>query len=161
MSFRQPWLAGLMKERRLCGWIVLATIMLLTANRFGISLWFCPFRVVTGVPCPGCGLTRAVSSLAAGRWAEALQFHPFVPFFGLAWILLFLAVVLSVSARERLIGSVRSFECKTGLTAILLIAFAAYGLTRMVKTCFSEPRAEIPKVFQRASESKPQNKQTL
>jgi hypothetical protein len=93
-----------------------------------------------------------------GQWVEALQFHPFVPFFGLAWILLFLAVVLPVSAREKLIGGVRWFECKTGLTALLLIAFAAYGLTRMVKTCFSDSRAEIPKIFQRASEPKPQNK---
>ncbi len=161
MSLRQPWMAGLMRERRLCGWIVLASIILLTGSRLGISLWFCPFRAIAGLPCPGCGLTRAVSSLVAGRWEDALQFHPFVPFFGLAWILLFLSVVLPDSAREKLIGWVQGFERKTGLTALLLIAFTAYGLTRMVKVCFSEAGAEIPKVFQRASEPKTQNKTTL
>jgi hypothetical protein len=161
MSLRQPWLAGLMRERSLCGWILLASFVLLTGSLLGISLWFCPFRAITGLPCPGCGLTRAVSSMVAGRWEDALQFHPFVPFFGLAWILLFLSVVLPVFAREKLIGWVQRFECKTGLTALLLIAFTAYGLTRMVKVCFSEAGAEIPKVFQRASEPKPQNKTTL
>ncbi len=35
----------------------------------------CPFRLVTGLPCPTCGLTRAFCFLAHGRIAESLQFH--------------------------------------------------------------------------------------
>ncbi len=150
-----------MGERRLCSVLIIASAVLGLATQFGIPLWICPFRAVTSLPCPGCGLTRAASALATGRWAQALQFHPFVPFFGLAWILLFLTVVLPVFAREKVIGWVREFERKTGLTVLLVIAFTAYGLTRMVKVCFSEAGAEIPKVFQRASEPKTQNKTTL
>ena len=106
------------------------------------------FTLVLSVP-------RHRGSALSGVWADACGF------FGLAWILLFLSVVLPDSAREKLIGWVQGFERKTGLTALLLIAFTAYGLTRMVKVCFSEAGVEIPKVFQRASEPKTQNKTTL
>ncbi|MCU0961961.1 MAG: DUF2752 domain-containing protein [Pirellulaceae bacterium] len=36
----------------------------------------CRFRQFTGVPCPGCGLTRAFISLAHGRLSAAWSYHP-------------------------------------------------------------------------------------
>jgi hypothetical protein len=47
----------------------------------------CPIRATTGVPCPGCGLTRATMALLSGDLAEALHWHPLV--FVLAPILVF------------------------------------------------------------------------
>lgn len=37
----------------------------------------CLFRRSTGIPCPGCGLTRAFAALAKGEWAAALDLHAF------------------------------------------------------------------------------------
>lgn len=37
---------------------------------------FCPFKVVTGLPCPGCGLTRATVALLHGDLATSFHFHP-------------------------------------------------------------------------------------
>ena len=36
----------------------------------------CPFRAVTGVPCPLCGMTRAVVSAMHGHLLESLRFNP-------------------------------------------------------------------------------------
>jgi hypothetical protein len=36
----------------------------------------CLFRGLTGIPCPGCGLTRAAIALLRGDWAAALLLHP-------------------------------------------------------------------------------------
>lgn len=36
----------------------------------------CGFRTVTGLPCVGCGGTRAMRSLAAGHLVEALRYNP-------------------------------------------------------------------------------------
>ena len=32
-----------------------------------------------GLPCPGCGMTRALAHLAKGEWQGALAAHPFSP----------------------------------------------------------------------------------
>jgi hypothetical protein len=33
---------------------------------------FCPFELLTGIPCPGCGMTRAVLCLVSGNPSDAL-----------------------------------------------------------------------------------------
>ena len=38
---------------------------------------FCPFKVVTGIECPGCGMTRALTSLIAGDPGNAVLYNPF------------------------------------------------------------------------------------
>src|SRR5262245_27646137 len=40
----------------------------------------CPMALTLGMPCPGCGITRATCLLTHGRVAEALAFHPLAPF---------------------------------------------------------------------------------
>jgi len=42
------------------------------------QLPFCPLASVLGVPCPGCGLTRATLALAHGDLKHALELHPLV-----------------------------------------------------------------------------------
>lgn len=52
----------------------------------------CAFRLVTGIPCPGCGMTRAWASLALGDWASAWTYHPLaLPFVGLVVVYALLA----------------------------------------------------------------------
>ena len=37
----------------------------------------CPMRLVTGFPCPGCGLTRAGMLFLQGRFVESFQMNAF------------------------------------------------------------------------------------
>lgn len=53
----------------------------------------CVFRAVTGVPCPGCGMTRAWLALLRGDVASAIAYHPLFWAFPLA-----LGVVAAMSA---------------------------------------------------------------
>lgn len=42
--------------------------------------WFyssCPMVVLTGFPCPGCGMTRAMILILKGSFAGAWRLHPF------------------------------------------------------------------------------------
>ena len=43
----------------------------------------CPFALITGMACPGCGMTRAASSLIRGDLTNALGYHPLVPLIAL------------------------------------------------------------------------------
>jgi len=38
----------------------------------------CPFHALTGLPCPGCGATRAALALARGDVAQAFGWNPLV-----------------------------------------------------------------------------------
>jgi hypothetical protein len=38
----------------------------------------CPTALLFGLPCPGCGLTRATVALLHGDFAAAFRFHPLV-----------------------------------------------------------------------------------
>lgn len=39
---------------------------------------FCPLIILCGLPCPGCGVTRAAACLLTGRWQQAWQFNPMI-----------------------------------------------------------------------------------
>ncbi|MCE9589196.1 MAG: DUF2752 domain-containing protein [Planctomycetes bacterium] len=41
----------------------------------------CPLRALTGVDCPGCGLTRSFCAMAHGHLAQAASFHWLGPLF--------------------------------------------------------------------------------
>lgn len=46
----------------------------------------CPFAILTGFSCPGCGLTRAGIHLLKGEFSAALELHPMI----FLWVLLLL-----------------------------------------------------------------------
>ena len=35
----------------------------------------CPFVIVTGLPCPACGMTRATLCFLTGQWAAGIQYN--------------------------------------------------------------------------------------
>lgn len=38
--------------------------------------WQCPFKAIFGVPCPGCGTTRALVALLKGNFGDAFHINP-------------------------------------------------------------------------------------
>ena len=47
----------------------------------------CPFRALTGYPCPGCGMTRAFSAIAHGEPLTAVLYNPLSPLLFVAGLL--------------------------------------------------------------------------
>ena len=55
----------------------------------------CIFKFATGLPCPGCGFTRAIVSIVRGDLAASLRWHPLaIPGCVLAIATLVLALAL-------------------------------------------------------------------
>ena len=95
----------------------------------------CTFLRVTGMPCPGCGLTRSFISIAHGRPRDAWHFNP-------AGILFFAVVAFQIPYRAWQIVRIRqgrdefrftSFDQWTlvGLIALLLVQWLVTVLTQL------------------------------
>lgn len=64
-------------------WIVAAPVALLAL----LAMWtpsddgptLCPFALVTGIACPGCGMTRALAWLVRGDLITSVRYHPMAP----------------------------------------------------------------------------------
>jgi hypothetical protein len=58
---------------------------------------FCPMRVVLGIPCPSCGLTRATRLVLGGHFSAATAMHPL-------WLIVlpYLAIVGALQLRHQL-----------------------------------------------------------
>lgn len=82
----------------------------------------CPIKYFTGVSCPGCGMTRAWWSVAAGNLAGAFYWHP------LFWAVP-LAGVLFIVARRRPMGGAKLCN---GLFAALALLFVGVWVARFV-----------------------------
>jgi hypothetical protein len=63
-----------------CASILVAALILvpsgdaITIGRFTVPT-LCTFRQATGVPCPGCGLTRSVVAAVHGDWGSSYTYH--------------------------------------------------------------------------------------
>jgi hypothetical protein len=78
----------------------------------------CLFHRLTGLDCPGCGLTRAFLSAGRGHWSEAFALNPLGPLAWLwtVWLFLMNGVRLATGRPAPRIG-IRPF----GAGAVLLL----------------------------------------
>jgi Protein of unknown function (DUF2752) len=52
---------------------------LVGADDLSSGTTLCPFRLVTGLPCPFCGMTRSLLALGRGDLSASVGFHPLGP----------------------------------------------------------------------------------
>lgn len=127
-----PILAALLGERKVSAAIILGLGTHGAALALGLPGFDCPLRAAIGVPCPGCGLSRAGQALLQGQWVTMAQYHLFAPFFAIAFMLIGVSLVLPVRLHGQLVGAVARFERQTRLVAITLILLVMYWLVRLL-----------------------------
>ncbi|GAA4688149.1 DUF2752 domain-containing protein [Nocardioides nanhaiensis] len=90
----------------------------------------CPFRAVTGLPCPGCGLTRSWVQLVHGDPAASFAAHPFGAVL-MALVLALAAVVLLAAMRRRPLPDFEGLVRRPWLV-VLLGGWLVFGVLRLV-----------------------------
>ena len=60
----------------------------------------CPFRLLTGHPCPLCGMTHAFGALMAGDVSAAVHFNAFVVPVFVGWLAMTLAYTAQLTGRR-------------------------------------------------------------
>ena len=84
---------------------------------------FCPSVIVTGFPCPGCGMTRAALLFFKGKWNTAWQMHPFF----------FVLLVLAAVAAAFRYGAGRSMPGFKRIVPAVLILSILFYVYRMIR----------------------------
>lgn len=98
---------------------------------FGLPLpTICWFRMTTGLPCPGCGLTRSVALLMHGHVGASLAMHPFgIAAVGLALLQIPPRAVRAAGSIPRwTFGWDRLWACALVITAILTVSWWAFRI---------------------------------
>ena len=125
-------LASLLRDRRVS--LVLAGVATaqVAAVATGVGGWPCPVKSALGIPCPGCGLTRATLSLLGGEFAAAFRLHAFAPLLLLGLAAVAVAAALPAARREAFAAAVARFERRTKAAYVVLGAMLLYWSVRLL-----------------------------
>ncbi len=127
-----PVLTPLLSNRTLCRAITGFSVVHLAIVSLGLPSWPCPIRHGLGLPCPGCGLTRAIKALGAGDWQQAMVIHAFAPLAAVVLILIGYISIAPVSHWRWILQRCKLAEQKTGLSALVVVLFIVYWLIRLL-----------------------------
>ncbi|MGC6482808.1 MAG: DUF2752 domain-containing protein [Synechococcus sp.] len=78
--------------------------------------WECPFLAITGIPCPGCYLTRATSAALNLQWQQSVDLHAFGP----------------IVAAGFLVWSIRALRTKKFMPPAVPLSTIAWGLLALL-----------------------------
>lgn len=97
----------------------------------GLGIEVCSLHAATGLPCPGCGLTRAFIAVVAGDAESATALHPFVwlifPLVGVIALVGLLPSGARARVAQKLDDRWRAVR-RAGLVGLSL--FVAFGVAR-------------------------------
>lgn len=113
-----------MKKQDYIFFIILFLVMAMLYLKFGVAIP-CIFYKITGLYCPGCGITRMCLSLLKGEIYQAFRFNPII-FIDVPLIVIFLII-------EKCFKNNKNIKKITNiLFIILLIITIMFGILRNI-----------------------------
>ena len=124
--FFRPTLTPILQKRSLLLLLSGLAVVQIALTAAGWGAWKCPIYSVSGIPCPGCGLSRAMLLLASGQWSAAIHMHAFAPVLLAAVIGFAVAGFLPQRQMQNILLSIATVERNTGIVVILTLAMLIY-----------------------------------
>lgn len=113
------------------GLAALTTAVLLSPATLSAGPDVCPFRRLTGLPCPACGLTRSWIALGHGDLLAAFGYNAFGPLF-MAVALVGTAVAIATVVTGRRVLSPSRAALAGRIAGGVLVVWLFYGVVRIV-----------------------------
>ena len=125
-------MASLLRHRGVALTVTAVAAAQIGAVAAGVGGWPCPVKSLTGLPCPGCGLTRAAVALVRGEWRESLDLHAFAPLLLVAVGAAAFASVLPGAQRASFAALLGRAERRTKAAFLLPAALLLYWSVRLL-----------------------------
>lgn len=126
-----PTLALIIQNRCFLALIAGLSILQVGLTAAGWRGWQCPIHFISGVPCPGCGLSRAMALFIQGKWQTAIAVHAFAPILAVAVGFLAIAAIMPRSLQHRTARHVAAWERRSGFVAFVVLAMFIYWGLRL------------------------------
>jgi hypothetical protein len=91
----------------------------------------CGFKNLTGLPCPGCGLTHSFCALAKGDLNGAAAFNLLGPPLYLALVILWARCACVLLRLDRPVQVVDKIADRLNIVKLFVIGFVVYGVIRI------------------------------
>ena len=115
-------------------------IMKLNGNNIEQAQSLCPFKLLTGLPCPGCGITKSFIFLYEGDLAKSFHYHLFGPFVVVFCVFLIVLLIAEIILQKEYCRSIlynKKLSCFLGITLIV------YHLYRVIDFVYMTGLHEI------------------
>lgn len=79
---------------------------------FGISLFHCPLRTLTGIPCPSCGVTTGIMALIHGDFVKSLRCNPLAIIMFIGFLYIQISILTDLLFNKRIFLRSYLFLCR-------------------------------------------------
>ncbi|MBC7640962.1 MAG: DUF2752 domain-containing protein [Flavobacterium sp.] len=90
---------------------------------------FCPFKMLTGFPCPGCGITKSLVYFYKGDLYKSMFYHVLGPFVVLFAMLTIILLTIEIVTKKEYLNK---YFYNRKIAIFLGIFLATYQLIRVV-----------------------------
>ena len=90
---------------------------------------FCPFKMLTGFPCPGCGITKSMVYFYDGNIYKSLLHHIFGPFVVISCVLFLLKFTIELKRNKPFIDI--SYKSRKKIAYSIAIILICYHIIRV------------------------------
>jgi Protein of unknown function (DUF2752) len=92
----------------------------------------CGFKNLTGLPCPGCGLTHSFCALGKGDITAAFGFNLLGPALFLVLVLMWIRSASVLLNKSSVVQRLDGFAGRSNFVKAFAIAFVVYGIVRIL-----------------------------
>lgn len=104
-------------------------IMLTSHEHIESEQSLCPLKMLTGFPCPGCGITKSIIFYYEGDLLKSLYYHVLGPFVPIACIFAILLLLTELATQKNYFSSVIYSQ---KLAYVLAILLGIYHFIRLI-----------------------------
>jgi hypothetical protein len=98
-------------------------------NKLSGEQSFCPFKLLSGFPCPGCGITKSLVFLYLGEWRQSIRFHFFGPL--LVFGILFMSLIKIIEHRGIRMIPIKFLNEKK-IALLMAVGLGVYHFYRLI-----------------------------